>query len=141
MAGADFTRPSDDQILGQGETAVMPYLVTFFAGSIAEKRVNPDAVIETGPHSDGAIIQKYAAGAVCAPARVGGKVLIKGEDVQQNIARITACMKAGMKLAEAFVEQNKSAIDAVAAALLKRKTLTGTEVAEIVAANPPRATG
>lgn len=34
QAGADFARLSDSQILGRGENAVMPYLVTFIAGCL-----------------------------------------------------------------------------------------------------------
>jgi hypothetical protein len=65
-AGADFARPPDRQILGRGEDVVMPYLVTFIAGWLAEKRVNAAAVLEYGHRdSDGEMVRRYAVGAVC----------------------------------------------------------------------------
>src|SRR4051794_33082957 len=51
--GANFEMFPENEIFGQGEEAVMPYLITFFAGVFGEQQVNPAAGLETGLNPDG----------------------------------------------------------------------------------------
>lgn len=137
-AGTDLARPPDDEILGHGEDAVMPYLVVFFSGVLAEALVNPGAGLEAShSHSDGAMVLRYATGAVCTPVREGGQIVFRGEEVQRNINRIEALMEKGRKRAEHFVASHRQAITAVATALLEKQILASEEVHELVTANLP----
>lgn len=137
-AGADFARPPDREILGRGEDAVMPYLVTFFAGGLAEKRVNEAAALEYGHrHSDGEMVRRYAIGAVCTPVRVRGQIVLRAEEQVEKAGQISAVIEGAQRRAAEFVVRFGAAIDAVAAELLKHERLSAAEVQAIVAANQP----
>lgn len=139
-AGANLVRPLDDDILGQGEDAVRPFLVTIIAGVFAEQLVNHGAGLEAGhTHADGTILQKYATAAVCTPVREAGEIVIRGNEVQENLDRIGALMEDAKAFAEQLVTNHRQAIEAVATALLKNQILAGDEVEELVAANSPPA--
>jgi len=116
-AGANLVRPQDRDILGRGEDAVLPLLVTLIAGWTAEKRVSRDAPFEhIHPHSDGYMVRRYAIGAVCTPVSDGGRIVLRAEE---------------------FVVRHGTAIDAVASELLANEVLSAAQVAAIVAANLP----
>ena len=136
--GTNFEMFPENEIFGQGEKAVLPYLITFFAGVFGEQRVNPSAGLETGPNSDGFRVMKYASGAICAPVQIGTQFRPRQEDLQRNQARITACMEAGRKGAEEFAVKYGAAIDAVADELLAKQVLSAAQVEAIVAAHPPK---
>src|SRR5258708_2952345 len=100
-AGADFVRPTDSQILGRGEDAVMPYLMTIIAGWLAEKRVNEAAGMEYGhPHSDGELVRRYAIAAICKPICVHGQIILRKEEQEEKADQIRAFIEASQQQTE-----------------------------------------
>lgn len=137
-AGADLVRPPDKRILGCGEDAVMPYLITFTAGWVAEKIIDSTAVMEVGhPHSDGELIRRYAIGAVCTPVVINGQITLRREEQEAKADRIAALLDRAEQQTQEFVDRHRKSIDAVAAKLLEKEFLSAANVQEIVAANSP----
>ncbi len=137
-AGANLVRPQDRDILGRGEDAVLPLLVTLIAGWTAEKRVSRDAPFEhIHPHSDGYMVRRYAIGAVCTPVSDGGRIVLRAEEQVEKADRIGALIELAQQRSEEFVVRHGTAIDAVASELLANEVLSAAQVAAIVAANLP----
>jgi ATP-dependent Zn protease len=136
VAGIELGQPSNDQICGRGEKAVMSFLVTLFAALPAERRINPDAKLETHhEQSDGALAQRYAVLAISPPVNKGGQLVSKLTD--GDAKRILALQAQAQKKAEGLIGRYSAAVEAVAAALLKKGELSAAEAREIVAANLP----
>src|SRR5262249_54774756 len=114
-AGANLVRPQDRDILGRGEDAVLPYLVTLIAGWASEKRVSPGAQFEHNhPQSDGQMVRRYAIGAVCTPVSDRGRIVLRAEEQVEKADRISAFIELAQQRAEEFVALHGAAIDAVA---------------------------
>jgi hypothetical protein len=127
-----------DLIRGKGEEAVMPDLIQSLTGPSAEQTLNPRVLSTTACDNDMKAVQKLAAVALCESTIEGNRVVIKPGDVERNRERIGALVGKAAEAAEMLVSRYWNAILVTAAILVKYKSLTRADVAEIIAANPPR---
>lgn len=138
LAGADLVRPNDQDILGAGEAAVLPFLITVAAGWVAEKLFNPDAMLEAlHPNSDGEIIRRYATGALCNPEFRNRQIIIPEAEQIANKERIEALLNRVEQEAETFVAMYQDTISTVAQVLAQKGNLSPEEVYTLVERNPP----
>jgi hypothetical protein len=126
-----------EEVDGKGEGAAMPHMIQCFTGPFAEALVN-DRMREYSPWSgDKEQARTCAAVAVCGLVETGkGYAEVPVERMQQHKARLDALVSAAAKAASKLVNENTSAIAAVAEALFERKELTGDEVVEIMRGLP-----
>jgi hypothetical protein len=130
----DTAKITVGELNAKGEEGVGPYIIQILAGYLAEKRVNPNAREQGGWRLDFKGAWEYALGVCCefTPSREGGQMMITGADKECVKDRAREILRAGKRDAERFVEDNEAAIGAVRDELLRRKKLTGDEVAAIV---------
>jgi hypothetical protein len=119
-----------DSIAGKGEEAAWPHLITAFAGFLAETELDPKATEECDRSGDMQTVAKIISIALGAP--------IFGPDAsEQNRERATSLVRSSAAAASELVTRYADAIDCITESLLRRRMLTGDEVASIVEANPP----
>jgi hypothetical protein len=122
-----------DDVAGKGEDAAMPHLVLTFAGYMAEGYVNPRVYEGGGYHQDLEDTRRTAAAACCAlTERKGGGLEVRPEELRRNRDRLTALLTSASTTSNELVQQHWSAIEEVAALLLKSQRLSGAEVEVVV---------
>jgi hypothetical protein len=123
---------------GRGEEIAMPFLIRLLVGVFAAAHVNPHVREDNGHQCDSEEARGIAALAVCGTTIVDGIEVVDPAELARHQPRIKALLEAACLASIRFVEDNWTAIEAVADRLMERKKLSGDEVARIVAKNPPQ---
>lgn len=128
-----------------GRDLARSHIMQTMAGPMAEMAVNSAEVAGLGAfENDRGNAIRCAAMAVCELEVVNGRQsIIRPEQMERKQGEIDALCEAGVEDANLFIVEHWASILAVADALLKRRSLTGAEVAAIVAnaARTPEAIG
>jgi hypothetical protein len=132
---ADSGRVHGSELAGKGEEVGLPYIIHSWAGPLAESKVNPH--VGDGEYEahrlDLESNYRFAALSICNPTKgADGLREITREERERNFDRVQALCDRGLVAAAKLVQTYWPAIEEVAALLLKRKRLTGAEVAAIV---------
>jgi hypothetical protein len=122
---------------GKGEEIAMPFLIHLLVSRVAEGIVNPH-VSEDGRHQhDVQVARGLATLAVCGSTTIVDGVevvnLIEPAELARDQPRIQALLEAACWASLRFVQDNWTAIEAVADRLMERRKISGDEVATIVA--------
>jgi hypothetical protein len=132
---ADSGRVHGSELAGKGEEVGLPHIIHSWAGPLAESRVNPhvrDREYEAH-RLDVESAYRFAVLSICNPTTgADGLREITREERMRNVDRVQALLHRGVVEAAKLVQTYRPAIEEVAALLLKRKRLTGTEVVAIV---------
>lgn len=107
------------------------------AGPIAEARYNDDVAHAGNDQNDRAQAFEIAACALIEPVKVDGKLQITSAMQEAHREAMVQMVQDGVFAADKFVTEWWDAIRVVAAELLRRRALSGADVASIVQANPP----
>jgi hypothetical protein len=112
-----------DDIEGKGEDAAMPHLVQYYAGPIAQRKVDFANTYIDGCESDKETIRRITYLALWSPS---------GWERKVDESRQRALMDRAYRKALSIVETRWTAINEVAELLLKREELGSDDVVEIV---------
>jgi hypothetical protein len=132
---AESGRVRISEFAGKGEEVALPHIIHSMAGFLAESKVNPhvnDSEFD-GHRVDVEDANWVAIVSICDSTKgADGFQVITREERERNDDRVQAVFRRGVVAAAKLVETYLPAIEEVAALLLKRKRLTGAEVAAIV---------
>jgi len=130
--GFTATRPfKRDDVYGKDEETILRHITPCFTGPVAEMRENPNARDHGAFKKDLESAQGIAAMAICELSRKeNGETWISPEE--RNKDRLIALLEAGEKRANAFVAEHWDAIVKVRDLLLRKRELSGDEVAKVV---------
>jgi hypothetical protein len=133
-----FTSATDLEvadIVGWGAEGTLPYLIQWMAGPAAEAQVDPLYVIKAGADAmDRQSTWRYAAIAMYGVVETPDAYEVPRDALKARKGEVVAlCHRAEVE-AHRFVAENRTAIEAVAAALIRKTSLTGDEVAAVVGA-------
>src|SRR5262249_40342417 len=123
------------QVAGRGEDGVLSHMIQGMAGTAAEALADPRYAFKSGSGDlDRRVVIQLATTALCQSIETPDGLLGTGDELAARQEEIAAlCIRAEYEAAR-FVDKNQAAIEAVAAALIRRTSLTGDEVAALVAA-------
>ena len=126
-------------IMGKGEEVAMPYMVRAMAGPLAEAGFDESSWDHDGKQGDLGWASNLAAMSLLEPFTIprGGQFRLDPEACKRVEPQVRQMMANAADKAAEIVNAHKDAIAMVAHALLERTSLTGEEVAEIMASNPP----
>jgi hypothetical protein len=134
-----FTRIAieNDDIVGKGEEAALPYMVQGLAGIFTECQINPhNREWQEAAGDDMEDMGRVERLAICESVREDdGHFVFTPEGIQRGAPRMLALRERAMAATMQLIEEHWPAIEQVAARLLERGRLTGAEVAAIVAAD------
>lgn len=126
------------EVAGKGEAAARRLIVQCMTGPLAEMEVNPRLLEEGGDRQDRADAMRTATVAMCVPQdRGGGRMEISSAEQVRNKDRINALVMSSLQEAAELVATHWPAIHRVADLLIRRQSLTGDEVTEVVRTAPP----
>jgi hypothetical protein len=123
------------ELAGKGEEFALQHMIYSWAGALAESTVNPHVKDREydGHRMDVESANRVAFLSICeATTGADGLREITREERMRNVDRVQAISDRGLVAAAKLVQTYRPAIEEVAALLLKRKRLTGAEVAAIV---------
>jgi hypothetical protein len=132
---ADSGRVPVSELAGKGEEVALPHIIHSMAGPLAEGMVNPHVKDREydGHRMDVESANWVAFVSICdSTTGADGLQEITREERMRNVDRVQAVSHRGLVAAAKLVQTYRPAIEEVAALLLKRKRLTGAEVAAIV---------
>jgi ATP-dependent Zn protease len=122
-----------DDVLGKGEEAAMPHMIQTCSGPLAEMVENKQALAYGGFADDMASAHRIAASAFCnsiIKTESGGT--LPPEEIARNKDRIDKLVESAVRSANELINGHWKAINKVRDLLVRKKELSGEEVACIV---------
>jgi hypothetical protein len=122
-------------IAGLGEDGILPYLIQIMAGPAAEAQVDRRYALKAGCDvRDRQDTYRAAAIALCGLVKTNDGYEVPRDAKEALVVEGVALCNRAKAEATRFVIAYRAAIEAVAAALIRKTSLTGDEVAALVAA-------
>ncbi len=140
MGYTDCPGVTDSDVAGQSDDIVASHMIRYLAGPFAEAQINPKVHEYDGHRLDAEQAHTIAVMATCNLPEHSENfkghdeitLEVSPDEIERNRHRIDSLMNLACNRAIAFVEQHWRVISAIADLLVKRRFLTGEEVAIVV---------